>query len=79
VANRADGSLPLWAQVLEDLRKRIADNEFVDRFPGDLELTHNGFALMVPILLATATAIAVARHVDGYSIYSARLTRPHET
>jgi GntR family transcriptional regulator len=38
VANRADGSLPLWAQVLEDLRKRIADGEFVDRFPGDLEL-----------------------------------------
>jgi GntR family transcriptional regulator len=38
VANRADGSPPLWAKVLEDLRKRIAAGEFVQRFPGDLEL-----------------------------------------
>ncbi len=38
VANRADGSLPLWEKVLEDLRKRIATGEFADRFPGDLEL-----------------------------------------
>jgi GntR family transcriptional regulator len=38
VANRADGSLTLWAQVLDDLRRRIAEGEFDDRFPGDLEL-----------------------------------------
>jgi CIC family chloride channel protein len=44
-----------------------------------LELTHSGFALMVPLLLATITATAVARHVDGYSIYSARLTAPEDT
>ena len=39
-----------------------------------LELTHSGFGLMVPMLAATATATAVARSIDGYSIYSARLT-----
>ncbi|MCW2542440.1 MAG: Cl-channel voltage-gated family protein [Frankiales bacterium] len=38
-----------------------------------LELTHSGFALMVPMVLATALATAVVRYVDGYSIYSARL------
>jgi H+/Cl- antiporter ClcA len=38
-----------------------------------LEFTHTGFDLMVPMLLATVTATAVTRYVDGYSIYSARL------
>lgn len=38
-----------------------------------LELTHSGFELMVPIMAATFIAAAVARRVDGYSIYSARL------
>ncbi|UIJ33743.1 chloride channel protein [Allobranchiibius sp. GilTou73] len=38
-----------------------------------LELTHSGFALMVPILIATALATAVTRWIDGYSIYTARL------
>ncbi len=37
------------------------------------ELTHSGFGLMVPMLAAAATATLVAFHVDGYSIYSARL------
>jgi H+/Cl- antiporter ClcA len=37
-----------------------------------LELTHGGFAIMIP-MIATVTATAVARYVDGYSIYSARL------
>jgi chloride channel protein, CIC family len=38
-----------------------------------LELTHSGFQIMVPLMAATVTATAVARYVDGYSIYSARL------
>lgn len=38
-----------------------------------LELTHSGFSIMVPMMAATAIATAVSRHVDGYSIYSARL------
>jgi CIC family chloride channel protein len=42
-----------------------------------LELTHSGFSILVPMLAATATATAVARKLDGYSIYSARLP-PHE-
>lgn len=39
-----------------------------------LELTHSGFQIMVPMMAATVFATAVARHIDGYSIYSARLS-----
>ena len=38
-----------------------------------LELTHSGFHIMVPMIAATVTATLVARIIDGYSIYSARL------
>src|ERR1700722_15672205 len=38
-----------------------------------LELTHSGFQIMVPMTAAVVTATAIARHIDGYSIYSARL------
>jgi chloride channel protein, CIC family len=38
-----------------------------------LELTHSGFAVMAPMMAATAIATLVAFYVDGYSIYSARL------
>ncbi|HTZ07787.1 MAG TPA: chloride channel protein [Acidimicrobiales bacterium] len=41
-----------------------------------LELTHSGFSIMVPMIAATVIATVVARHVDGYSIYSARLPAP---
>jgi chloride channel protein, CIC family len=41
-----------------------------------LELTHSGFALMIPMALATVIATAVTRWIDGYSIYSARLSAP---
>ena len=34
-----DSALPLWAQVLADLRRRLAAGEFRRRFPGDDELT----------------------------------------
>jgi H+/Cl- antiporter ClcA len=40
-----------------------------------LELTHSGFALAVPMIVAVAIATFVVRQVDGYSIYSARLPR----
>ncbi|ODU02445.1 MAG: chloride channel protein [Pseudonocardia sp. SCN 72-86] len=39
-----------------------------------LELTHSGFEIMVPAAAVTLIATAVARWVDGYSIYSARLS-----
>jgi H+/Cl- antiporter ClcA len=39
-----------------------------------LELTRSGFQIMVPLMAATVTATAVGRYVDGYSIYSARLS-----
>src|SRR5487761_1385130 len=38
-----------------------------------LELTHSGFAIMVPMMAATIIATAVAFYIDGYSIYPARL------
>jgi chloride channel protein, CIC family len=38
-----------------------------------LELTGGGFDIMIPMIAATVAATVVARHVDGYSIYSARL------
>lgn len=38
-----------------------------------LEFTHSGFDLLVPMVIATAIATAITRHVDGYSIYTARL------
>jgi chloride channel protein, CIC family len=38
-----------------------------------LELTHTGFSIVVPMMVATAGSTMVARYVDGYSIYSARL------
>jgi chloride channel protein, CIC family len=39
-----------------------------------LELTHSGFSLMVPMIAATILATVLARYIDGYSIYSARLS-----
>lgn len=38
-----------------------------------LELTNGGFQIAPPMIVATIVATIVARHVDGYSIYSARL------
>ena len=38
-----------------------------------LELTHSGVDLLVPMILATVVATVIARWIDGYSIYSARL------
>ena len=40
-----------------------------------LELTHSGFALAIPMIVAVAIATFVVRQIDGYSIYSARLPR----
>ena len=40
-----------------------------------LELTHGGFSIMIPMLVATVIATFLVRQIDGYSIYSARL--PH--
>jgi H+/Cl- antiporter ClcA len=38
-----------------------------------IELTHTGFNLMIPMMVATAIATLMVRQIDGYSIYSARL------
>ena len=38
-----------------------------------LELTYSGFQIIPAMTVATLIATLVARHIDGYSIYSARL------
>ena len=38
-----------------------------------LELTHGGFDIAVPMITATVLATLLVRHIDGYSMYSARL------
>jgi CIC family chloride channel protein len=38
-----------------------------------IELTHTADTLIVPLVIATMLATAVARYLDGYSIYSSRL------
>ena len=38
-----------------------------------VELTAGGYSLLVPMIAATVTATVVARQIDGYSIYTARL------
>lgn len=38
-----------------------------------VELIHGGFQEMAPMIAATVVATALARRIDGYSIYSARL------
>jgi hypothetical protein len=44
-----------------------------------LELTAGGFPIVIPMIAATVTATAVARYIDGYSIYTARLgARPDD-
>lgn len=43
-----------------------------------LELTHSGFQLIVPMMLASVIATIVAWHIDGYSIYSIRLPAANE-
>ena len=40
-----------------------------------LELTHSGFNLVVPMMAATVIATFIVRQIDGYSIYSARLSQ----
>ena len=44
-----------------------------------LELTAGGFGIMIPMIAATVTATIVARQVDGYSIYTARLRARSDT
>jgi GntR family transcriptional regulator len=65
MANRADGTLPLWAQVLEDLRKRISAGEFAHRFPGDRELVaHYG--------VSRHTAREAVRHLQTEGLLERR-------
>jgi GntR family transcriptional regulator len=65
VANRADGTLPLWAQVLEDLRRRMTSGEFKDRFPSDLELVdHYG--------VSRHTAREAVRHLQAEGLLERR-------
>lgn len=39
--DRPEPAVPLWSRVLDDLRARLADGEFADRFPTDRELVEH--------------------------------------
>ncbi|MEX2549359.1 MAG: GntR family transcriptional regulator [Nitriliruptoraceae bacterium] len=41
MSERGSATNPLWQQVLEDLERRIASGDIVDRFPTDKELTEH--------------------------------------
>ena len=41
-----------------------------------VELTSGGHSLLIPMIVSTVIATGVARRIDGYSIYSARLRAP---
>lgn len=43
-----------------------------------LELTHTGLQIIVPMMIVTLLATAISRHLDGYSIYSARLPKSRD-
>ena len=51
--------LPLWAQLLDDLRDRLDAGEFAESFPTDLELT---------------TAYGVSRHTAREAVRASRPT-----
>lgn len=44
-----------------------------------LELINGGFPIMIPLVAATVIATLLVRHIDGYSIYTARLPRRAHT
>jgi H+/Cl- antiporter ClcA len=44
-----------------------------------VELSHSGLPIMIPMMAATLIATFLVRHIDGYSIYSARLPRRSDT
>lgn len=43
-----------------------------------IELTHQNFSIMIPMIVATVGATLVTRYLDGYSIYTARLPAEKE-
>ncbi len=55
--------MPLWAQVLADLRRRLDAGEFVDGFPTDVELTHH-------YEVSRHTAREAVRHLQDEGVIS---------
>lgn len=55
--------MPLWAQVLTDLRRRLDAGEFVETFPTDLELTRH-------YNVSRHTAREAVRHLQDEGIIS---------
>jgi H+/Cl- antiporter ClcA len=43
-----------------------------------LERTHTGLSLLIPMMTATVIATTVSHHIDGFSIYTARLPKTAE-
>lgn len=62
--------LPLWAQLVDDLRRRVAANEFGERFPTDAELSQS-------YSVSRHTVREAVRHLEADSLIVRR--RGHTT
>jgi GntR family transcriptional regulator len=73
-------SHPLWQQVLEDLERRIAAGDIVDRFPTDRELTeHYGVSrhtVREAVRRLRARGLVDRHRGRGSFLNEARLTQP---
>lgn len=71
---------PLWRTVLDDLERRIADGEIVDRFPTDRELTdHYGVSrhtVREAVRRLRARGLVDRHRGRGSFLNEARLTQP---
>ena len=68
VVTRDRGSPPLWEQVLEDLRRRMAAGEFAERFPRDVELVSH-------YEVSRHTAREAVRHLQSEGLVDRRRGR----
>ena len=77
---QADAARPLWLQVLDDLERRLASGEIVDRFPTDRELcAHYGVSrhtVREAVRRLRARGLVERHRGRGSFVNEARLVQP---
>jgi GntR family transcriptional regulator len=72
--------VPLWAQIVDDLRRRLLEGEFEDRFPTDEELTRDYEVSRQTVREAvrhlTAEGLVVRQRGRGTSVTTPILEQP---
>ncbi len=72
--------LPLWAQIVDDLRRRLLSGEFEEHFPTDEELTHNYDVSRQTVREAvrhlTAAGLVVRQRGRGTAVTAPMLEQP---